>query len=247
MKSLLDILPRKVRRAIHENYTRAKGCSYNRDGLITFHHSDFLADPLFQESYRLGKATRSWGSADIEWRVYVACWAANKGKALQGDFVECGVNKGGLSRAVMHYIDFRSLRDRHFYLLDTFCGFPEEYVRLAAQSQVHSYRECYREVRETFKDFANVHIIRGKVPETLAQVGADKICYLSLDMNCAEPEIAAAEFFWDRLASGAVMVLDDYGCGPWYVRQKQAFDAFAQARGVRVLPLPTGQGLIFKP
>src|SRR5207302_2681589 len=117
MKSLLNILPRKVKRAIHEQDTRAKGCSYNRDGLITFHHSDFLADPLFQESYRLGKATRSWGSADIEWRVYVACWAANKGKKPEGDFVEGGVNKGGLFRAVLHYIVFCSLRDRHFYLL----------------------------------------------------------------------------------------------------------------------------------
>ena len=29
-------------------------------------------------------------------------------------------------------------------------------------------------------DFANVHIIRGKVPQTLAQVGADKICYLTV-------------------------------------------------------------------
>src|SRR5947209_19655931 len=106
MRSLLKILPRKVKRAIHEQYTRAKGCSYNRDGLITFHHSDFLADPLFQESYRLGKATRSWGSADIEWRVYVACWAANKRKELEGDLVEWGVNKGGLSRDGLDYIEF---------------------------------------------------------------------------------------------------------------------------------------------
>ncbi len=162
----------------------------------SFHQSDFLQDPLFQESYRLGKKTGSWGSADIEWRVYVACWAANKGKALQGDFVECGVNKGGISRAVVHYIDFRSLTDRQFYLLDTFCGFPEEYLALAAPSHRGCYRECYREVQETFKEFVNVQIVRGKVPETLPQVRAEKICYLSLDMNCAEPEIAAAERFW---------------------------------------------------
>src|SRR5207245_10200270 len=98
MRSLLKILPRKVKRAIHEQYTRAKGCSYNRDGLITFHHSDFLKDPSFQESYRLGKATRSWGSADIEWRVDWACWAANKGNLPGGEFVGCGVHRCGRSR-----------------------------------------------------------------------------------------------------------------------------------------------------
>jgi O-methyltransferase len=247
MKSLLRLLPRRVKRAIHEEYTRAKGCSYNHDGLVTFHHSDFLKDPLFQEAYRLGKATGSWGSVDIEWRVYVACWAANKGKALEGDFVECGVNKGGLSRAVMHYIDFRNQGTRRFYLLDTFCGFPEEFINLAAQSQIHSYRECYQEVRETFKEFANVRIVRGKVPEVLPRVSAERICYLSLDMNCAEPEIAAAEYFWPRLASGAVMVLDDYGYSDDYLRQKRAFDEFARNKGVQVLLLPTGQGLVFKP
>ena len=65
-------------------------------------------------------------------------------------------------------------------------------------------------------------------------------------MNCAAPEIAAAEFFRDNLVSGAVIVLDDYG---WkgYIEQKKAFDDFASRKGVQVLSLPTGQGLIFKP
>src|SRR5262249_43682694 len=64
--------------------------------------------------------------------------------------------------------------------------------------------------------------------------------------NNAAPEIAAAEHFWDRLVSGGIVVLDDYG---WtkHINQKHAFDEFANARGVKVLGLPTGQGLIIKP
>ena len=65
-------------------------------------------------------------------------------------------------------------------------------------------------------------------------------------MNVVIPEIAAAEYFWDRLVTGAIVILDDYGHLP-HVLQKHAFDAFAAARGVQVLLLPTGQGLIFKP
>ena len=57
----------------------------------------------------------------------------------------------------------------------------------------------------------------------------------------------AAEHFWPRLVSGAVIVLDDYGYSDDYLRQKRAFDAFAGKNGVQVLLLPTGQGLIFKP
>jgi hypothetical protein len=225
----------------------ASGCTYHKDGLITFHNSDFLHDPRFQEAYRLAKATGAWGGADIEWRVYVACWAALKGKGLDGDFVECGVERGGLSRAVMHYIDFQQMQERKFYLLDTFCGFPDRFKHVAVPSHLNSYHECYQEVVQTFREFENVVLVRGPVPDTLPQVPATKVCYLSIDMNCAEPEIAAAEYFWDRLVSGAVVVLDDYGYSEEYRRQKDAFDAFARRKGVAILLLPTGQGLIFKP
>jgi len=88
--------------------------------------------------------------------------------------------------------------------------------------------------------------VQGIIPGTLSQVTAEKVSYLSIDMNCVAPEIAAAEFFWDKLVSGAVMVLDDYGF-ELHEPQKRAFDAFAEKRGVQVLSMPTGQGLIFKP
>jgi hypothetical protein len=107
------------------------------------------------------------------------------------------------------------------------------------------YEECYEAVRGTFEGLPVV-IVRGVVPDTLPQVKADKICYLSIDMNCAAPEIAAAEYFWEKLVPGAVIVLDDYGWEPHY-EQKLAFDRFAARKGAMVLSLPTGQGLIFKP
>ncbi len=116
MKKFLGLLPRKLRRTIHKHYVDAEGCTYRHDGFITFRNADFLNEPLFQEAYRLGQATGSWGSAKVEWRAYVVCWAAAHGRRLEGDFVECGVNRGGYSRAVMHYIGFQELPDRKFYL-----------------------------------------------------------------------------------------------------------------------------------
>jgi O-methyltransferase len=65
-------------------------------------------------------------------------------------------------------------------------------------------------------------------------------------MNCALPEIAAGEYLWPRMKSGAIIVLDDYGWLP-HVEQKRAWDDFARERGVMVLSLPTGQGLLIKP
>jgi hypothetical protein len=224
-----------------------RGYTYDQDGLASQHNCDFMQDPRFAESYRLGKQTGSWGNCDIHWRAFVCCWAADKGKSLPGDFIECGVNKGGLARTVIQYVDFPSL-SKKFYLLDTFQGLSEKYISLEERARgirQGGYEECYEAVKKTFSDF-NVEIIRGTVPDTLSAVKAERVAYLSIDMNCMEPEIAAAKFFWDKLSSGAVIVLDDYGWNP-HISQKRAFDAFAAVRGVQVLALPTGQGIIIKP
>ena len=83
-------------------------------------------------------------------------------------------------------------------------------------------------------------------PETLPQVRAEKIAYLHLDTNCSPPEIAAIQFFWERLLPGAFVLFDDYAfCG--CRSQKIAADRFAQEKWVKILSLPTGQGLLVKP
>lgn len=223
--------------------------TYNQDGLATQHNCDFMKDKLFAEAYQLGASTYQGSGSPIEkakihWRIHVLCWAAAYSKHLEGDFVECGVNRGWFSRAIIHYVDFNQL-NKKFYLLDTFRGFSEKYTLKEENNCGMLYEECYETVKETFRDFPNVKIIRGPVPETLPQVDATKISFLSLDMNCVMPEIAAVEFFWDKLVKGGVVVLDDYGWKSHFL-QKAAFDKFAQKKGVEILSLPTGQGLILK-
>ena len=83
------------------------------------------------------------------------------------------------------------------------------------------------------------------MPATLVECDAREICYLSIDMNSVEPEIAAATFFWDKVVKGGVVFLDDYGF-PLHINQKIAFDRFVLERGQSILCLPTGQGIIIK-
>ncbi|MGC1595138.1 MAG: TylF/MycF/NovP-related O-methyltransferase [Candidatus Acidiferrales bacterium] len=219
--------------------------TYIEDGLITTHVADFCNDVRFMRAYQIARETGSWNGSDLRWRVYTACWAAKHASILPGDFVECGVNRGGMSLAVMEYIDFNALNKR-FFLLDTYCGFPESMVASASAANLHSYRECYDHVVRTFKPFSGARVIAGSVPDTLPQVDTDKLCYLSIDMNCAEPEIEAMKFFWRKLVPGAVVLLDDYAFSNSYRPQKQAFDALAKELNFNILSLPTGQGLIVK-
>lgn len=230
-------------------YAPLQYVSYNQDRLVTQHNCDFIEEEHFSRAYRAGEATDSWKGEDIHWRIHVMLWAAERARHMEGDFVECGVNRGGFSRAIMEYIDFAALSPRKFYLLDTFNGLVESFISAEERQngvKTGGYEECFAAVQKTFAEFQNVELIRGIIPDTLPQVKTEKVCYLSIDMNCATPEIAAAEYFWEKMVSGAAMVLDDYGWTEFIV-QKRAFDEFAKKRNTMVLSLPTGQGLILKP
>jgi O-methyltransferase len=223
--------------------------AYCGDGMATLHNSDFMESPRFSRAYNLGKSTGSWGRSDIQWRAYVAFWAAERAMGVPGDFVECGVNRGGLARGVIDYVEFERATARTFFLLDTFAGIDESMMspsELSRGSQRFGYSDCLDDVRATFGSYANVEIVPGSIPMTLPSVQTDCVAFLSIDMNCVAPEIAAAEHFWPKLTPGGVMLLDDYG---WrgHDEQKQAFDEFSEAKGVRLLRLPTGQALLFKP
>jgi hypothetical protein len=224
----------------------SKHCTSWHDGLITFNNADFLQDPKFIHAYKLGEETGSWRGAIVQWRCYTACWCANYAMNLEGDFVECGVYKGGLTRASIDYISFDKMLDKKWYLLDTFEGFPSDQKDSVNPSPGLYADNPLESVSSTFSKFSNIIIIKGRVPQTLSQVPSEKIAYLSIDMNAASPEIATGSFFWDKLVPGAPILLDDYGFLD-HINQKHAWDAWAKDHNVEILTLPSGQGLILKP
>ena len=217
--------------------------SYASDGLITRRNADFLHEPRFSRAYSVGKSTHSWGPTEPSWRVHTAVWAAAHAAMLPGDFVECGVNRGGMALAIMEYLDFNSLTKK-FFLLDTFCGFPEHSISSSANNG--QYRDCYEDVVRTFAPYRGAVLIKGVIADTLDRITSQEISYLSIDLNCAEPEIAAFRFLWPRLVQGAIVLLDDYANGPAYQRQKEAFDHLSRELNFPILTLPTGQGMIVK-
>jgi O-methyltransferase len=246
----------KLDAALQHLDRRYRSADYNSDGLMVYNKDvAFLRDERFMSAYRRGvhsghKLGRgAGGDIHIEWRAHVACWAATRACALPGAFVECGVNTGVLSLAVCEYIDFNAT-GKDFYLFDTFAGIPESQMCDAERTtqgskNIELYEECYEVARANFAPYHRTHLMRGLVPDTLPSVKIDQVCYLSIDMNIVYPEIAALEYFWDKLVPGAAVLFDDYGWKSHYL-QKQAIDEFGASKGVPILLLPTGQGLIIK-
>jgi macrocin-O-methyltransferase TylF-like protien len=227
---------------------------YDSDGLHTnpavIHNHDFMKDPRFIKAYTRGNQAQG-EDQKFYWRIHVALWCAAHANKLRGDFVECGVWKGFMSSAIMSYLNWNSL-DKRFYLFDTFNGIDEGQVTQEERGRLHleHYRKYYlpnyEEVKKNFAEFKNVTVIKGSVPASLDRVQIGPVSYLSIDMNNVTPELQAAEHFWDRLVAGGIVLLDDYGFIS-YEEQKKGFDQFARRKGVEILALPTGQGLIVKP
>lgn len=183
---------------------------------------------------------------DIRWRAHVTQWAGWHASRLLGDFVECGVNRAFLSSSVMDFIEFDKIIDRKFYLFDTYCGLVESQISPHDRAAYRNrYEDTYQFVLNHFKHNHNINIIRGIIPDSLETVNIQQVAYLSIDMNCATPELAALEFFWPKMVSSGIIILDDYGFSG-HEEQKRIADSFAEKQGVKVLSLPTGQGLLIK-
>ena len=227
---------------------------YDFDGLRTIHNHDFMSDPSFTGPYGRGVAA---AGSDYKWywRVHIGLWAARVAARLGGDFVECGVNRGFLSSAIMKLLDW-DRTGKTFYLLDTFEGLDPRFVTEAERAagileknrgdlESGFYTRSFEEVERNFAEWQNKRLVVGSIPETLSQVTSAEIAFLHIDLNCSPPEVAAIEAFWPRMPKGGIVLLDDYAYYG-YQPQKDGMDAWARAAGTAVASLPTGQGLIVK-
>lgn len=225
---------------------------YCQDGLFTVHSDHFRLDPRFRNAYERGMRAANGIDPMCEWRLHVTLWVARNAARADGDFVECGVNAGFVSSAIMATLHWNTVGKR-FHLIDTFTGpalnqYSQEEIRSGSMARAQraldagAYVTDVDRVHMNFGEWANVIIVQGPIPEVLAKTGIGKVAFLHIDMNCAAPERAAFEFFWDRLSPGSMVLLDDFGyCGHDY--QRETTDAVARAKGAEVLYLPTGTGL----
>lgn len=161
---------------------------------------------------------------------------------VPGDFVECGVWRGGSSLLVALILKKRSVTDRKVILFDTFSGMPaptefdvDKYGRTGLQ-MMEDYADdigwCYaslEDVSTVFKehDFAfPVEFIEGDVMATLPQYQAPSISVLRLDTDWYESTALEYELLYPKLSMGGVLIIDDYGV--WAGSRKATDDYFSK-------------------
>jgi O-methyltransferase len=165
------------------------------------------------------------------------------GRGIPGAVVECGVWRGGSMLAVARTLLDLGRSDVHLHLFDTFDGMPppgEKDVRWTGESagdllstvsgweaELLRARAGVEEVRAALATVpypaSHVHLVQGRVQDTIPEHAPAAISVLRLDTDWYDSSRHELRHLYPRLASGGVLILDDYG---WWGGVRAAVDEY---------------------
>lgn len=208
---------------------------FSADSLIAWNRNlGFLEDEGFTRAW--DKHAEVVHERGIIWRTAVLVWAARQAMRREGDFVECGCYTGTTMRILL---DAVPIGGRGAWLYDLF-----EHDGVTEHKPMPEHGpQLYDRVCKRFADEPNVRVIKGRIPDSFAQGLPDRIAFCHVDLNNAPSEIAALDALESRFVPGAIIVFDDFGQLPFRKQHLAERDWFAE-RGLSVLEIPTGQGLV---
>ena len=149
---------------------------------------------------------------------------------IPGDFIECGVWKGGSSMLIAKYLESQSVHNRRVYLFDTFTGMPEPKEVDVSMSNsktdalsiwkkkkngwwVSSEEEVSKNMLLTGLKDSQFAIIKGKVEETIPSTLSDcsAASLVRLDTDWYESTAHELKYLYPLLSRQGVLIIDDYG------------------------------------
>jgi len=218
-------------------------------------------DEVFRESLRLASALEFTGEAGITsgsvdslaWRHWTVAFATRLAATSvdPGPFagIECGVADG--TTAFFALRELQNRRSEHeFHLYDSWDEIPADSVSASEKFQAGRYGGLSRNLTERNLAQFSSRVVwhEGLLPASLARqpLPPDRVGYIHIDLNVAEPTRLVCEQLWPRLARGGVILFDDYG---WlgFEDTKRVVDGFVDATtGALLLKMPTAQALLLK-
>lgn len=148
---------------------------------------------------------------------------------IEGDFVECGVWRGGSMMAVAYTLLRLGDTTRRFYLYDTFMGMSEPSDidqqfdgvparQLLSLSPKNTGLWCYADKKDVFANLKstgypenNFCLIEGTVEETLPKTLPNCICLLRLDTDWYASTKHELIHLYPKLTKCGILIIDDYG------------------------------------
>ena len=203
-------------------YVRANSIAADADADICF-DQEFLNIYLQCKDYTMVSIQKSFA-------LYNAVRYIVQNK-IPGDFVECGVWKGGQAMLISLTLQKEREGGRKLYLYDTYTGMTEPglvdvhikdkekaHHRWEAEEQLDHNEWCYASLDEVQKNVISTGypveqlvFIKGKVEETIPATIPQNIALLRLDTDWYASTYHELQHLYPRLAEGGVLIIDDYG------------------------------------
>ena len=150
---------------------------------------------------------------------------------ISGDFVECGVWRGGSSMMMALILEKRKISNRKIFLYDTFEGMsePTELDRSFAGEEAKNLLDnqnredansiwCYSSLEEVKRNLEitsfptkSLIFVKGMVENTLDDVIPEMIAILRLDTDWYESTKKELEILYPLLQTKGVLIIDDFG------------------------------------
>lgn len=143
----------------------------------------------------------------------------DKFKDINGDYVECGVWRGGMSAAISEILP----SNRRLHLFDSFEGLPDAKEidgndALKWQKDVSSpnyYNNCAAEREFAIKAMniakhTNYKIYEGWFDQTLKDFSGEQIGILRLDGDWYDSIMVCLQHLFPKVVNGGIVLLDDY-------------------------------------
>ena len=178
---------------------------------------------------------------------------------IPGDLVECGVWRGGSMMAAALTLTEQRDTGRDLYLFDTFTKMvpPSEFdariheadsrsltyrEKLAAEAEgwpTATLTEVRRNMMSTGYQRDRVHLVEGRVEETVPESAPESIALLRLDTDWYESTRHELEHLFDRISPGGILIIDDYD---YWLGARRAIDEFLEERGKQLYLHRMGTG-----
>ena len=167
-------------------------------------------------------------------------------RGLEGDFVECGVWRGGSIMAIAQSLSNLGITDRKIWLFDTFDGMTQPTIHdyslkngnsaqkllgssKKSQKNIHSYAPISEVKKNLMKidfPFDNFIFVEGPVEKTLLDTCPGKIVLLRLDTDWYESTSTELDYLFPKLVTNGVLIVDDFG--DWYGSMKAVTEYFTR-------------------
>ena len=164
---------------------------------------------------------------------------------IPGDFLECGVFKGGSMMAVALTLLSMGVKDRKLWLFDTYAGMPkpedidvnfrgkpaiEKFSKHRIDDESSTWvnvplEDVQEAMNSTRYPEENINYVKGMVEATIPGQAPESLALLRLDTDWYRSTKHEMDHLYPRVASKGIVIIDDYA---YFKGSKKAVDEYLE-------------------